>query len=179
MDVNYFDFYGIPEQLFIDESELKSKFLAFSKQYHPDFYINDAEKYEDALEKSSFNNQAFRALNSFNSRLAYMLEYYNLVGNTSQKLPQDFLIEMMEINESIMDLKFEFDAIKQSEIIKKIKELSQNFEQHIHYLSREFDKINPILSENRRDVLIQLNDIYLKQKYVLRLQESLDKFAAP
>ena len=86
---------------------------------------------------------------------------------------------MMEINESIMDLKFEFDAIKQSEIIKKIKELSQNFEQHIHHLSREFDKINPILSENRRDVLIQLNDIYLKQKYVLRLQESLDKFAAP
>ena len=105
-----------------------------------------------------------------------MLEYYNLVGNTSQKLPQDFLIEMMEINESIMDLKFEFDAIKQSEIIKKIKELSQNFEQHIHHLSREFDKINPILSENRRDVLNQLNDIYLKQKYVLRLQESLNTF---
>ena len=79
MVADFFDFYEIPQKFFIDEEALKSKFLLKAKQNHPDFYVNDQEKYADAMEQTSLNNQAFKVLSKFDSRLEYILKRYGLL----------------------------------------------------------------------------------------------------
>ena len=46
---NFFKFYQIEEKFFMDEAALRTQFLEISKAHHPDFHINDEERYEAAL----------------------------------------------------------------------------------------------------------------------------------
>ena len=68
------------------EEALKSKFLTKAKQNHPDFYVNDQEKYADAMEQTSLNNQAFKVLSKFDSRLEYILKRYGLLEESKKVL---------------------------------------------------------------------------------------------
>jgi len=177
MVADFFDFYEIPQKFFINEEALKSKFLLKAKQNHPDFYVNDQEKYADAMEQTSLNNQAFKVLSKFDSRLEYILKRYGLLEESKNEIPQDFLVEMMDINEVIMDLQFDFDLEKMEEVKSKIHAIGEDLEYQINSLSKEFDKLEDNLSQESNTILEQIRNRYLKQKYVLRLRESLDKFA--
>ena len=58
--MNYFEFYELEPQFFIDENLLKKKFYDLSKKFHPDFHANKSEEEQDKiLELSTINNQAF------------------------------------------------------------------------------------------------------------------------
>src|ERR1700744_5327861 len=104
--INYFEFYGIPESFAPDEALLKKKFYQLSKEYHPDFYANEAdEKQQEILELSTLNNKAFQALSDQYKRLEYILRTHNLLEEGAKpQLPADFLMEMMEINERLMEI---------------------------------------------------------------------------
>jgi molecular chaperone HscB len=177
MAVDYFDFYEIPKNFYIDEGALKSKFLIKSKQFHPDFFVNDDEKYADAMEQTSLNNQAFKVLSKFNSRLEYILKSHGLLKESKNEIPQDFLAEMMDINEVIMDLQFDCDQEKVKQVKSDTQSISTNLDSQIKSLTLQFDQLEMDSSNEGEVILDQIKNIYLKQKYVLRLQESLDKFA--
>src|ERR1700712_951777 len=103
--MNYFDFYGIPESFNPDQTALKKKFYQLSKQYHPDFYANEGdEKQQEILELSTLNNKAYQALSDPNKVLEYILRLHELVSEGAKpQLPGDFLMEMMDINERLME----------------------------------------------------------------------------
>jgi molecular chaperone HscB len=177
MAVNYFDYYDISKKFHINEEVLKSKFLIKSKQFHPDFFVNDDEKYADAMEQTSLNNQAFKVLSKFNSRLEHILKSHGLLKESKNEIPQDFLAEMMDINEVIMDLQFDYDQIKMDQVKADTHSISMNLDSQIKSLTLQFDQLEVNSSNEGVVILDQIKNIYLKQKYVLRLQESLDKFA--
>ena len=177
MAVDFFDFYGITQNFFIDDESLKSKFLKKAKLNHPDFYVNNPVKYNEAMEQTSINNQAFKILNKFDSRVEYILKNHGLLKESKNEIPQDFLMEMMDINEDIMDLQFEFNSKKNKEVKSKIQRIGEDLELKIHTLASEYDKSDVSLSNETLKILEQIRNYYLKQKYVLRLQQSLDKFA--
>src|SRR6195952_4679083 len=104
--MNYFDFYGIPESFNPDQTALKKKFYQLSKQYHPDFYANEDEaKQQEILELSTLNNKAYQALSDPNKVLEYILRLHELVSEGAKlQLPADFLMEMMDINERLMEV---------------------------------------------------------------------------
>src|ERR1700761_7612540 len=104
--INFFEFYGIPESFHPDVAHLKKEFYKLSKQYHPDFYANEAdEKQQEILELSTLNNKAFQALSDQYKRLEYILRTHNLLEEGAKpQLPADFLMEMMEINELLMEI---------------------------------------------------------------------------
>jgi molecular chaperone HscB len=70
---NFFSFYNIKELFFIDEVKLKQDYLRLSKAYHPDFYLDDDEKYSEALHVSSINNKAYKQLKTLDGRVAHIL----------------------------------------------------------------------------------------------------------
>src|SRR5947207_1309194 len=110
--MNYFEFYELPESFFPDEKAIKAKFYQFSRQYHPDFHATSSpEKQREILELSTLNTNAYKTLSNFETRLAYILESHGLLGEgTRNDLPGDFLMEMMDLNERLMELEFDFDA---------------------------------------------------------------------
>lgn len=101
---NYFVFYGLPVTFHTDPRLLRQKFMDMSKQYHPDFYGHDPQAQNVALAVTSFNNKAYRILSNDISRAQYLVEL-NGMGEDKQTLPQDFLMDMMELNEAVDEMK--------------------------------------------------------------------------
>lgn len=169
--MNHFEFYDLPEKFFLDEMELKQRYFAKSKEFHPDFYRGNNEEYEQALEKSSQNNSAYKALKSFPNRTEYILKSNGVLTESKNSLAQSFLMEMMDVNEAIMDLKMDFDAQKARLVVAEVNEQQEKLDSRIKRLATNYDE-----SAND-DLLEKIKEVYLKQKYVLRLKESLNTFA--
>ena len=172
--MNYFEFFDLEPAFFLDETALKSKFYANSKKYHPDFYtMESAEKQNEVMQLAVTNNKAYKILNNFESRLKYILDIEEILGEEgSNKLPQSFLMDMMDFNEKIMELQFDFDRTTYEECQKEVKDLKVIFleEAQADIDAYKYKNTSPESLEN-----IKL--FYLKNRYLLRIQESLLKFA--
>ncbi len=169
--MNYFDFFEIPFSLSVDEKLLKRKFYANSKKFHPDFFtLEGIEQQMHALEQSTLNNKAYNALIDFDKRLHHMLTSKSILedeGNNS--LPQEFLMEMMDVNEAVMELQFDFDNAQYQKIIEQIEETKEQ-------LLKSIDHIIPKQEGHISDVdYDDLKNYYLKSKYLNRLTENIDK----
>ena len=70
---DYFSFYGLEPSFFPDDTLLRQKYLQYSREYHPDFFVNDATAQAKALEVSAFNNKAYKTLSDFPQRVGYLL----------------------------------------------------------------------------------------------------------
>ncbi len=172
--MNYFEFYGLPESFELDAAQLKKKFYELSKKYHPDFYAAEsAEKQEEVLQLSTLNNKAYQVLSNPAKRTEYILREHKLLADGDKyPLAPDFLMEMMELNELITDAE---DEATINQIKTSVKEASDGLEdelaQQIHGFS---SKTQPEQDAALKKVL----DIYYRKKYLLRIQESLNTFAA-
>ena len=171
--MNYFEFYELEPQFFIDENLLKKKFYDLSKKFHPDFHANKSEEEQDKiLELSTINNQAFKALNNFNARLEQVLQIKGVLQNDEKyELPKDFLLEMMEINESIMDLSFEPNLEATQALQTQVKQIQEEYEQDLNALAQSYD------AHKDESILLKIKDLWYRKKYLLRIQDSLNKFA--
>lgn len=119
---NYFQFYGLEEKFEIDTVELRKLYLEKSKEFHPDFYGDNAEAQNTAIAISSYNNLAYKILNNDINRAQYLLDTINNREDNKATLPQSFLMEMMELNESIDEM----DETKKPAIRKEIESLKQS-----------------------------------------------------
>ncbi len=173
---NYFDFYKIEERFFIDEADLKQRYLKLSKEHHPDFFVDNPAQYQAALEITSTNNKAYKTLSKLQNRVAYILELNDVLKESQNQISQDFLMEMMDVNEAIMDLKMEPNAAKQAKLDAEMKGLERSLQEQIEQLAATADVQT---DDNQRDaILVLIKENYLKLKYVLRIMESLNTFAA-
>ena len=121
--MNYFEFYGIPVSFEVNEDGVKKKYLELSRKFHPDFFINQSsEKQHEVLEMSTLNTRAFQTLSDFDKRMKYILELKSMIYEGERyQLPPDFLMEMMDVNEAMMELKMDPDKIKSSASGQKLK----------------------------------------------------------
>ena len=174
--MNYFQFYGLPESFYPDEKLVKAKFYEFSRKYHPDFHATaEAEKQREILELSTLNTNAYKTLNNFESRLAYILAQHNLIGEgTKTELPPIFLMEVMELNEQLMELEFEFDAGSVAVLQKGFTDLWNGLENKTKPVLEQFESLP---ADEKVKALEQIKNYYLKRKYLLRIKETLATFA--
>jgi len=175
--MNYFEFYGIEQAFSADEAAVKRKFYQLSKEYHPDFYVNDSlEKQQEILELSTLNNKAFQVLSKPEKRLEYILQLHNQIAEGDKyQLSQDFLMEMMEINESLMELEFDFDAAALENINKQIFSVEEDLLLELNMNTSRFDKSQN--QEEKELFLLKIKDLYYRQKYLLRIKDRLNTFA--
>jgi molecular chaperone HscB len=71
---DYFAFLGLPRRLRLDPADLERRFRELSRQFHPDYFYNaTAAERRASLERSSYLNDAYRALKNPVTRLEYLL----------------------------------------------------------------------------------------------------------
>jgi len=172
--MNYFEFFEIPVAFQLDEADLKKKFYKNSKRFHPDFYTLEATaKQAEALELSSLNNEAYKVLLDFDQRMKYILELESVMGAEGEnKMPQAFLMEMMEVNETLMELEFDHDATKLEAIRETIAQKETSLREAVAPALKNYD-----LGIEKIENLKRIKDYYLKNRYLLRIYKNLNKFA--
>ncbi|NBX76006.1 MAG: Fe-S protein assembly co-chaperone HscB [Proteobacteria bacterium] len=95
---NYFELFGLPISLEIEESSLRQSFYQLSQQAHPDTHSQTDDLNQlQAAKWSTVINKGFQTLKNLNSRLEYIFEL-----NRNIPLPPSH--PPMEIAESYFDL---------------------------------------------------------------------------
>jgi molecular chaperone HscB len=168
--MNFFEYYDLSMSFHVDEAELRKAFHQKSKMHHPDLYLGNDEKYNQALEESGKNNRAYQALKSFHGRVKYILDSKGLLED-KQELPPMFLMEMMEFNEGLMDAQMSGQVEKLTSLKEEFDQLKTGLEAELNKVTEEWDQ------EPSSEKLESVKSLYLKQKYLNRIQESFQKMA--
>ena len=171
--MNHFEFYEIPVSFYPDLTDLKQRFLKKSKLFHPDFHtLASDEMQAETLDKASQNNQAYLVLSDFDKRLKYILELAGMLEEGKNEIPQEFLLEMMDINEAIMELEFDFDEQIFQKTFEDVEALESALLADVLPVMETFEEGKTTAAE-----LIPVRDFFLKRRYLWRLKENLNKFA--
>ena len=167
--MNYFEIFGLPVQLKVDKTELPKKFFELSRKFHPDFYANSTpSEQQRALEITASLNKALKTFQNPDETIKYVLQLKGLLEEEEKyQLPPEFLMEVLEINEKLMDAG-EDPALKlnlqsaidnlQSEIYAPVKEIIEVYKDNI----------------TTEEELLQVKEYYYKKKYLHRIQQQLN-----
>ena len=174
--MNFLNFYNIPISFQVNKKSLKRTFYANSKKYHPDFYtLEGEEKQAEILELSTLNNQAYSTISDFDKRMKYVLDLKGVLKEEGKnKVPTDFLMEMMDINENLMDLEFGFNDHLYRSVLTSLENLESTIYQEIEDIVTTYEDATATTAD-----LSLLKNFYLKKRYLLRIKENLSKFASP
>ena len=139
--MNYFDFYEIPVSFLIDEAQLKLQFYEKSKKFHPDFYtLESEEKQQEVLQLSTLNNEAYKTLSDFDKRMKYILDLKGVLEEEGKnQIPQSLLMEMMDINENLMELEFDFDKTKYTAVKDQLEKLESELGESVQFHLQNYD----------------------------------------
>lgn len=164
--MNHFELFEIPISLNPDKEQVKQKFYSLSRKYHPDFYTQENEfEQTEALEKSSQVNKAFKVFENRDETIKYVLQLKGLLQEEEKyNLPPDFLMEMMEFNEQMMDAKLEQDA----RVIAKIKNAIAAFEEEIYVAVKGIVEGYED-GKTTTEQLLKVKEYYYKKKYLDRI----------
>jgi molecular chaperone HscB len=162
---DYYAFYELPEAYHLDMTDLKARFMAKSRELHPDFHTQaDAATQAQMLALSSQNNQAWRTLSHPQLRLQYLLQRYGLLdaegaNRSGVDLPPAFLMEVMELNEALLEAP---DAARQA-----IASLQAAAQAALDAALQDFDQ--SATPEERLAALRQAMPPYLQLRYLQRM----------
>ncbi|MCB0519554.1 MAG: Fe-S protein assembly co-chaperone HscB [Lewinellaceae bacterium] len=172
--MDYFEFFEIPVSFHLDNADLKQRFLQKSRQFHPDFFtLAGEEKQAEVLELSTLNNEAYRTLSDPDKRMGYILQHLGLIAEEGKnEVPQDFLMDMMDLNEALMELEFGFDESVFEKAKNDLAQIEMALSNEVAPYLERFDANKPNLAE-----LETIKDFYFKKRYLWRIQENLDRFA--
>ncbi len=165
--MTYFELFEIPVQLKVDVASLKRKFIELSRQFHPDYFANGSSVIQaEALEKSALLNKAWKTFQDPGDTIKYVLQSKELLEEEEKyDLPPDFLMEVLEINEQLMD--------------NENSQLDGNVESAVSNLENEiYEPVKNIVEHYKEGVttkeeLLQVKEYYYKKKYLDRIRRQL------
>ena len=164
--MNYFELFEISETLTPDASTIKNRFYELSRKYHPDFYTQSSESEQsDILEKAALLNKAYKVFQNKDALIKYVLiDKGLLVEEEKYELPPEFLMEVMEHNEALMEAKMiadksEMEIVKVGiqkllfEIYEPVKSIVDNYTQQ----------------KTTTEDLLKVKQYYFQKKYLDRI----------
>lgn len=168
--MNYFELYDIPLSFQPDLSLVKKRFYTLSRQYHPDFFggATEVEK-QEVLEISARVNKAYKVFQKQDELIKYILQLKGLLEEEEKySLPPEFLMEVMDLNEQVMELD-KSDTKALEAILAIINELEKNI----------YDPVEAVLTNSEsadftEKTLLQVKAYYFKKKYLSRIRGELE-----
>ena len=187
---DYFRFFGLPRKLNINAADLEQRFRMLSRQFHPDFFYNatPAERLA-SLERSSYLNDAYRALRQAISRVEYLLQLEGLAARgpeeASHQVPPALLEEVFALNEELDEVRelrtsgAPPDTLKErlERAARPIEAKRAEHEEQLAALSTRWDSLVDAAASqaDRRPVLEALRRQVLERNYISNLLEGIER----
>jgi len=128
---NHFALFGLAPAFSLDLARLDAAYRDIQSQVHPDRYAHagDAER-RASMQMTTLVNEAYRTLKSPVRRAKYLLELNGVdVGfETNTAMPEDFLVEQMELREKLEEAR---DAAALDFISTDLLLMKRNLEREI------------------------------------------------
>ena len=173
---DYFELYQLPRSFNPDPALVKAKYYELSRTWHPDrFSRAEGHEQAEALRMAALNNDVYKTLSDPDRLMAYLLKSHGLLEDEEKyNLPPAFLMEMMDLNEAVSDYEMQpDDANLARQSITVLAEQFEAWEAGAKDLTDRFDA-----GDQSSDLLMKIKDMYFRKKYLLRIQERINKFAA-
>jgi molecular chaperone HscB len=108
-DLDHFARLGIERNYDIDLAELEKRYLVLARGLHPDQFAGRAPHERAIAEQLSAQlNESYKSLRDPVMRAEYLLQLeHGASRDQDKRTPKDFLVEMLELNESIEELEGE------------------------------------------------------------------------
>lgn len=131
--------FSLPRSFFVDKNILKNKYYKLSKKYHPDLLKTDTGKIKEV-------NSAYKVLQDDYLRAKYLYK-----DPLDTKMNQEFLIEVLDLEERIDDSNSQDELRKIKDILdQKIDECKKNYKDPVYlgkwgYYRRLSGAVNKLL----------------------------------
>lgn len=164
--MNHFELFEIPISMHPDNRYLKQKFYALSRKYHPDFFTQENEMEQaEALDISSQVNKGLKVFQNRDETIKYVLQLKGLLEEEEKyALPPDFLMEMMDLNEQMMEAKMGEDPLAIAKLKKTVSDFEIEIYQPVQGIVEGYDDNKISTAE-----LLQVKEYYYKKKYLNRI----------
>jgi molecular chaperone HscB len=193
---DYFSFLGLPRVLVIDANDLERRFRELSRKFHPDFYYNATPTERLAsLERSSYLNDAVRALRNPVSRIEHLLAIEGLPpatpaapatgsGSAAGKVPPSLLEEVFALNEELDEIRELRESgtpaaaltVRLEAARQPIERKRQAHEEQLRELSERWDALRDSATpQEKRATLEALRERLLERNYINNLLASIDR----
>jgi len=169
---NIFELYDMPMQLAPDKAKVKVQYYALCRLYHPDRVAQEAEDAQAAhMSKSAWVNEGYKILTDPDKTLQYILKWHGVLADEEKyALPNSFLMEMMDLNDTIDMAQEGEGSISQAEAA--LEEAMETWELAYKPLQTQYEQ------GFTEDLLMKLKDMYFRKKYFLRIKERITTFAS-
>ena len=187
---DYFTFMGVPRHLNLDAQDLEHRFRELSRKFHPDYYYNatPAERLA-SLERSSYLNDAYRALRNPVTRIEHLLAIEGLPAAKSEegtaKVPPALLEEVFALNEELDEIRelresggepaalgARLDAAR-----RPIDRKREEHERQLQELAARWDIQEQAPANEKRATLEALRERLLERNYINNLLATIDREA--
>jgi len=161
--MNYFELFNLPIAPTVDKSVISKTYFELQKKYHPDFYsyAGESEK-EEVLQRSADVNNAYKTFQNPENTIEYFLRTTGLL-ETDEKynLPPEFLMEMMDINETF--------AVDEITATKQVEEYKEKLGKEVEPIIQNYHSGNTDGAD-----LQKIKIFYFKKKYLKRILDRID-----
>jgi len=165
---NYFELFGLPISLEIEESSLRQSFYRLSQQAHPDTHSQTDDLNQlQAAKWSTLINKGFQTLKNLNTRLEYVLELNRSIHLPPSRPP-------MEIAESYFDLQ---ETLSEGPNEKALSSFLNKLQEEEISLDKEWKQLVSDWkhSSTPQDLLPRLKTFLDTKKYLNSLKSDLSK----
>ena len=188
---DYFTFFGLPRTLTIDAPDLERRFRELSRQFHPDYFYNasPAERLA-SLERSSYLNDAYRALRHLVTRVEHLLAVEGLPPPKSEggaaSVPPALLEEVFALNEELDEIREARESGGDPESLRArlasarapIDRRREEHERQLQALAARWDAQGSAAPADRRATLEALRERLLERNYINNLLATIEREAA-
>ena len=187
---DFFSFLDLPRKLNIDMARLDERYRTLSRQFHPDFFYNatPAER-RVSLERSSYLNDAYRALRDPITRVEYLLKLEGLAPKNeheaSRQVPPALLEEVFALNEELDEIRGQRTSGAPAEVWQPrlerarlpIERKRAEHEAELKALAGEWDTLVDRAGDDgaRRSVLEKLRERFLERNYISNLLAGIER----
>ena len=187
---DFFSFLDLPRKLNIDMATLDGRYRTLSRQFHPDFFYNatPAER-RLSLERSSYLNDAYRALRDPIRRIEYLLKLEGLAPKNEQEasrqVPPALLEEVFALNEELDEVREQRSSGAAADLWKARLERARQpierkrveHEAELQSLAARWDAVvdRPVGDSARCQVLEALRDRFLERNYINNLLAGIER----